>query len=166
MRPPILAISLAKACRRNCAPASLGIVYAWRSPAFGGTAQFIVTWLINATGSPLAPAWYMSGALVLGLVAMLTDARERADQDARLIALSCQRRSSHHSSSDSAAKISDAGQRQQRQRGEQGGDLQPVAGFHDAPGQARGGAASRRRIPPPPRRSAPGRPPIFMPDSR
>ena len=36
---------------------------------FGGTAQFIVTWLIEVTGSPLAPAWYMTAAVVLGLPA-------------------------------------------------------------------------------------------------
>jgi hypothetical protein len=37
---------------------------------FGGSAQYIATWAIEVTGSPLAPAWYMSGAMVLGLAAM------------------------------------------------------------------------------------------------
>lgn len=49
----------------------IGIVYAVAVAAFGGTASFVVAWLIEITGSPLAPAWYMSGALVLGLCAML-----------------------------------------------------------------------------------------------
>ncbi|HEY0266038.1 MAG TPA: MFS transporter, partial [Rhizomicrobium sp.] len=50
---------------------SLGIIYALAISSFGGTAQFVVTWLIAVTGSPLAPAWYMSAALLLGLAGML-----------------------------------------------------------------------------------------------
>ena len=46
----------------------LGIVYALAISGFGGTAQFIVTWLIEETGSPLAPAWYMTAALFLGFL--------------------------------------------------------------------------------------------------
>jgi MFS transporter, MHS family, proline/betaine transporter len=38
---------------------------------FGGTAPFVATWLIHTTGSKLAPAWYMVGAAVVALVAML-----------------------------------------------------------------------------------------------
>lgn len=49
----------------------LGIVYALSISAFGGTAQFVVTWLIDVTGSPLAPAWYMTAAVVLGLMGMI-----------------------------------------------------------------------------------------------
>ncbi|MDQ7263173.1 MFS transporter [Paracoccus sp. PS-1] len=44
---------------------------------FGGTAPFVATWLISATGSKLAPAWYLVGAAGLALVAMLM-ARETA----------------------------------------------------------------------------------------
>jgi hypothetical protein len=55
---------------------------------FGGTTQFVVTWLIEATGSPLAPAWYMTIAIALGLTAMLltpetAPARTRSAQRAR-----------------------------------------------------------------------------------
>ena len=49
----------------------LGIVYALAISAFGGTAQFVVTWLIEVTGSPLAPAWYMVAAVGLGLLGIL-----------------------------------------------------------------------------------------------
>ena len=55
----------------NLRAGSVGIIYALAISAFGGTAQFMVTWLIAVTGSPLAPAWYMSGALVIGLCGML-----------------------------------------------------------------------------------------------
>ena len=64
-------ISLAESLPVNLRAGSLGIVYALSIASFGGTAQFIVTWLIDDTGSPLAPAWYMTGAVGLGLVAML-----------------------------------------------------------------------------------------------
>ncbi|PLS28520.1 MFS transporter [Bifidobacterium anseris] len=37
---------------------------------FGGTAPFIATWLIWATGSPIAPAWYMVATAAVALVAM------------------------------------------------------------------------------------------------
>lgn len=38
---------------------------------FGGTAPLVATWLIAVTGSKLAPAWYLVGAAVVALVAML-----------------------------------------------------------------------------------------------
>lgn len=44
---------------------------------FGGTAPFVATWLISATGSKTAPAWYLVAAAAVALVAMLA-ARETA----------------------------------------------------------------------------------------
>ena len=49
---------------------SLALTYAVAVATFGGTAQFMVAWLIAATGSPLAPAWYVMTALGCGLIAM------------------------------------------------------------------------------------------------
>ncbi len=49
----------------------IGIIYAIAITVFGGSASFVVAWLTEATGSPLAPAFYMCGALVFGVVAML-----------------------------------------------------------------------------------------------
>jgi len=46
---------------------------------FGGTAAFIATWLIDLSGSKLAPAWYLVAAAVLALIAMLA-ARETAGE--------------------------------------------------------------------------------------
>jgi hypothetical protein len=37
---------------------------------FGGSAQFIVKLLTDTTGSPIAPAWYLTGALIIGGLAM------------------------------------------------------------------------------------------------
>jgi MFS transporter, MHS family, citrate/tricarballylate:H+ symporter len=63
--------SLTESLPMNLRAGSLGIIYALAIASFGGTAQFIVTWLIDVTGSPLAPAWYMSGAVLLGLAGMI-----------------------------------------------------------------------------------------------
>ncbi|MGN6817205.1 MAG: MFS transporter [Sphingomonas sp.] len=56
---------------------ALSIVYALAISIFGGSTQFVVAWLTGVTGSPLAPAWYMAAAAVVGLVAVFF-ARETA----------------------------------------------------------------------------------------
>jgi MFS family permease len=50
---------------------AVAILYALAISVFGGSAQFMVTWLIDVTGSPIMPAWYVLGALVLGLTGMI-----------------------------------------------------------------------------------------------
>lgn len=45
-------------------------IYAVAIASFGGTAQLIVTWLLHATGDPLAPSWYLLLAAAAGLLAM------------------------------------------------------------------------------------------------
>lgn len=50
---------------------ALSTLYALAVAVFGGTTQFAVTWLIAVTGSPLAPAWYLTAAVAAGLVAIL-----------------------------------------------------------------------------------------------
>jgi MFS family permease len=49
----------------------LSLIYAIAISIFGGSTQFMVGWLTHATGNPLAPAWYMVGGTVAGLVAIL-----------------------------------------------------------------------------------------------
>jgi MFS family permease len=46
-------------------------VYAVAIASFGGTAQLVVTWLLHVSENPLAPAWYLLLAAVVGLVAMM-----------------------------------------------------------------------------------------------
>jgi MHS family proline/betaine transporter-like MFS transporter len=50
---------------------SLGMSLAYNIAVmiFGGFAQFIVTWLIRQTGSPMAPAYYVMFGVAVGLVA-------------------------------------------------------------------------------------------------
>ena len=50
--------------------AAVGLVYAVSISLFGGTTQYVVTWLIKVSGNPLAPAWYWTGATIIGLAAM------------------------------------------------------------------------------------------------
>src|SRR5260370_29114944 len=51
--------------------AGLSTAYAVAVTVFGGTTQFVVTWLIHATGDPLSPAWYLIGSSVIGFAAIL-----------------------------------------------------------------------------------------------
>jgi MFS transporter, MHS family, citrate/tricarballylate:H+ symporter len=58
--------SLPKAVRSG----ALAILYAVAVSIFGGTTQFAMKALTDWTGNPLVPAWYMTGAVVVGGVAM------------------------------------------------------------------------------------------------
>jgi len=49
---------------------ALSLLYAVSISLFGGSTQFTVAWLTRFTGSPLAPAWYMIGGVVVGLIAL------------------------------------------------------------------------------------------------
>src|SRR5262245_11338217 len=49
----------------------LGIGYNLAVMIFGGFAQFFVTWLIEVTGSPIAPAFYLMFGAFVGLVATI-----------------------------------------------------------------------------------------------
>lgn len=66
--PALVAVteSLPKAVRSG----ALAIIYAVAVSVFGGSTQFAVKALIDLTGSPLAPAWYMTGAVIIGGIAM------------------------------------------------------------------------------------------------
>jgi len=49
---------------------AFAIIYASSIALFGGTTQFVITWLIHVTGSPMAPAWYLFAATVVGQIAL------------------------------------------------------------------------------------------------
>jgi MFS family permease len=65
---------------RGIRATGMAIAYAVGVALFGGTTQFIVTWLIEATHNPVAPAWYVAGASVVTALAMLAmpESRDRA----------------------------------------------------------------------------------------
>ena len=68
---------------RGIRATGLSIAYAVGVSLFGGTTQFVVTWLINVTGNPAAPAWYVAGTSVITALAMLAlpETRNRALED-------------------------------------------------------------------------------------
>jgi MFS family permease len=49
----------------------LATLYAIATTLFGGTTQLAIKLLTEGTGNSLAPAWYMSGALAVGAVAVM-----------------------------------------------------------------------------------------------
>ncbi len=62
-----LAESLPKSIRSS----AFGVIYSISMAAFGGTTQLVTTWLIHVTGNAMAPAWYLTGAVVLGQIALM-----------------------------------------------------------------------------------------------
>ena len=68
---PSIMCSLSESLPQEMRSGGIGIIYAVAISTFGGTAQFVVAWLTAVSGSPLAPAWYMSAALLVGLCGML-----------------------------------------------------------------------------------------------
>ena len=48
----------------------IAVIYALAISVFGGSTQFLVAWLIRATGNPLVPAWYMFCGVGIGLIAL------------------------------------------------------------------------------------------------
>ncbi|HEY5072356.1 MAG TPA: MFS transporter [Caulobacteraceae bacterium] len=64
-------VTITESLPRRVRSGALATLYALAISTFGGTTQFAITWLIRATGDPLAPAWYMAGAVAVGLVAMM-----------------------------------------------------------------------------------------------
>ena len=49
----------------------LAVAYALGVSLFGGTTQFVITWLIGATGDAAAPGWYVTMTSVICVVAIL-----------------------------------------------------------------------------------------------
>jgi nitrate/nitrite transporter NarK len=48
----------------------LSLAYAFAVTIFGGTTQLVVTWLIEATGNPASPAWYVTITSAVAAIAM------------------------------------------------------------------------------------------------
>jgi MHS family citrate/tricarballylate:H+ symporter-like MFS transporter len=63
-------VALTESLRKDVRSAGLAIVYAVAVTVFGGLAQPFITWVIETTGDPMAPAWYMMAAAVVGITAM------------------------------------------------------------------------------------------------
>lgn len=67
----------------NVRSTGLSLAYNIAVMVFGGFGPFVVTWLIDATGSPLAPTYYVMGGLALSIVAVACiPGKRHADLDA------------------------------------------------------------------------------------
>jgi len=64
-------VTITEALPKPVRSGALAVLYALAISTFGGSTQFAIKWLTDATGSSLVPAWYISGALVIGLIAMV-----------------------------------------------------------------------------------------------
>ncbi len=63
-------ITLAEIFPAEVRATGMSLVYALGVAIFGGFGQFIVTWLIQATGSPIAPAYYVMACALATIVAL------------------------------------------------------------------------------------------------
>jgi MFS family permease len=66
--PPVI-VALTEALPKKIRAGVVATTYAFAISVFGGSTQLVISWLIQRTGNPLAPAWYWMGALLMGLTA-------------------------------------------------------------------------------------------------
>lgn len=66
----IVIITLAEVFPVEVRATGMSLVYALGVAIFGGFGQFIVTWLIKATGSPIAPAYYVMACALATVLAL------------------------------------------------------------------------------------------------
>jgi MFS family permease len=64
-------VSITESLRKEVRVLGMGAVYATAVAVFGGSTQPIIASLIEFTGDPLSPAWYMMGFTVVGLIASI-----------------------------------------------------------------------------------------------
>lgn len=63
-------VAITESLPKKVRSGAFALIYALAISVFGGSTQFLVAWIIHVTGNPLAPAWYMLGAVTIGLIAM------------------------------------------------------------------------------------------------
>ncbi len=63
-------VTITESLPKRIRSGAVATIYAFAISIFGGSTQFVITWLIQVTGDPLAPAYYWTGALAIGLIAM------------------------------------------------------------------------------------------------
>ncbi|MDP9892201.1 MFS family permease [Variovorax boronicumulans] len=57
----------------------ISVIYSVGVTVFGGSSQFIVTWLLATTGNPMSPAFYMMACGVLSICALVSLRARRVD---------------------------------------------------------------------------------------
>ncbi len=76
-------VGIPEALPRSVRSTGLALVYALSVSIFGGSTNFMINWLVTATGDRLAPAYYLAAFSLVGTIAalMLPETRDR-DLDA------------------------------------------------------------------------------------
>jgi MFS transporter, MHS family, proline/betaine transporter len=64
----------------HCRSTWMSTGYSLATCIFGGFAPFIATWLINATGSPISPVYYLIVAAIVSAVVVMS-LRETAHEE-------------------------------------------------------------------------------------
>ena len=67
----VIYVSISESIPKSIRGSGFSLTYSLAVVVFGSTTQPIVTWLIHATGNPMAPGWYLTGAAVLGQIAVM-----------------------------------------------------------------------------------------------
>jgi MFS family permease len=65
---------------RTIRTTGLAIAYAVGVALFGGSTQFVITWLLGVSGNPSSPAWYITATSLISLLAMLAVPESRGRQ--------------------------------------------------------------------------------------
>ncbi len=64
-------VAIAETLPKRIRGGAFAIIYASAIALFGGTTQLVITWLIQVTGNPMAPAWYLLAATIVGQIALM-----------------------------------------------------------------------------------------------
>ena len=64
-------VALTESLRKEFRGLGVGTIYASAVAFFGSTTPLVVTWLLQATKNPLAPAWYLMAGTLVALVASI-----------------------------------------------------------------------------------------------
>ncbi|MGZ5937635.1 MAG: MFS transporter, partial [Rhizomicrobium sp.] len=64
-------VAVAETLPKRIRGTAFATIYASSIALFGGTTQLVITWLIQVTGNPMAPAWYLVAATLLGQTALM-----------------------------------------------------------------------------------------------
>lgn len=81
MSSAVCMLVLSEVMPKSSRSLSASLIYSIGAMIFGGTAQVIFSWLIQYTGNPISPAWYMLVATALGTAAMATIRETRPEPD-------------------------------------------------------------------------------------
>src|SRR5579871_601611 len=64
-------VALSEGLPRAIRSRGFSVIYSTSIAIFGGSTQLIETWLIQVTGSAMAPAWYLTAATAIGVLGII-----------------------------------------------------------------------------------------------